>query len=151
MSENFSFDRWRARLHDSQDFSSEEKCNEFIELLSEAEANMSYEVIVELLKTFSDADDFGVHERTRNIVEATDRGIFYPALVQELDGLIARSPEKQWALTLVGIELDYGDFDLLLSYARKATQSAMNVFISFVKSSEFASEYPSVAPYLKGI
>ena len=150
MAEIFSFDRWRERLHACEDFASEEKCDEFLGLLSAAEKNMSYEVAVELVRTFSDADDFGIQERTRNIVEAADRHIFYPALVRELRGVIARSPQKQWAVTLVGIELEYGDFSLLMNYVLQSPEAERDRFLSFLKSDEFMDEYPTVSKYLAG-
>ncbi|HEU4772841.1 MAG TPA: hypothetical protein VFS68_11860, partial [Candidatus Udaeobacter sp.] len=105
MADNFSFETWRKRLHFCEDFTTEQKSDEFLSLLRTAEENINCDVVVELLRTFSDADDFGIQERTRNLVEATDRSIFYPALVSELNGLITRSPQKQWAVTLIGIEL----------------------------------------------
>ncbi|KVT48958.1 hypothetical protein [Burkholderia ubonensis] len=151
MATNFSFEYWRERLHACEDFSSEEKCDEFLALVTEAQSNMSYEVAVELLRTFSDADDFGVQERTRNAVEAADRHLFYPALVGELGGLILRSPEKQWAVTLVGIEAEHGDFNLLLSYVSRASKAERDTFVSFIKSEEFLSEYPVASKYLTGL
>ncbi len=149
--DNFNFEHWRERLHACEDFSSEKESDEFLELLNAAENNMSYKVAIELIRTFSDADDFGIQERTRNIVEVADRDIFYPALVRELEGVISRSPEKQWALTLVGIEVDYGDFDLLLRYVNKAMERERQVFVSLINSGEFISEYPEVSKYLPGI
>ncbi|AWG28850.1 hypothetical protein [Burkholderia cenocepacia] len=151
MPNGFNFDHWRERLHACEDFADESKSDEFLDLLTESEKNMVYEVAVELLRTFSDADDFGIQERTRNILEAADRHVFYPALVQELEGVIERSPEKQWAVTLLGIEVDYGDFRLLLSYVNKAPESVRRAFISFIKSEEFLSEYPGVSKYLAGM
>lgn len=148
MAESFSFDRWRDRVHACEDFASEEKCDEFLELVNAGEKNMSYEVAVELLRTFSDADDFGIQERTRNVVEAADRQIFYPALVSELGGLIVRSPQKQWAVTLVGIELEYGDFGLLMNYVSQSPEAERESFLSFLKSDEFMDEYPTVAKHL---
>lgn len=70
MAERFSFENWRDRIHACEDFTSEEKCDEFLRLVSVGAENVSYEVVVELLRTFSDADDFGIQERTRNVVEA---------------------------------------------------------------------------------
>lgn len=151
MADNFSFETWRKRLHFCEDFTSEQKSDEFLSLLKTAEENINYDVVVELLRTFSDADDFGIQERTRNLVEATDRTVFYPALVSELSGLITRSPQKQWAVTLLGIELEYGDFDLLLDYANKASGHLRSTFLSFIGSEEFRSEYPDVEKYLKPV
>lgn len=151
MTDNFSFEAWRKRLHFCEDFASEQKSDEFLSLLKMAEENINYDVIVELLRTFSDADDFGIQERTRNLVEAADRAVFYPALVNELSGLISRSPQKQWAVTLVGIELEYGDFGLLLKYAENASDHQRSTFRSFIDSEEFRSEYPEVAKYLKPV
>ncbi|MBR8185663.1 hypothetical protein [Burkholderia ambifaria] len=147
----FSFDPWRDRLHACADFASEEKCDEFLELLKAAEENMSHEVVVELLRAFSDADDFGIQERTRNVVEAADRHIFYPALIRELRGMIERSPKKQWAVTLVGIELECGDFDFLMKNVLQSSDEERAGFISFLKSSEFMGEYPTVSKYLIGL
>lgn len=145
MADNFSFETWRKRLHFCEDFTTEQKSDEFLSLLRTAEENINCDVVVELLRTFSDADDFGIQERTRNLVEATDRSIFYPALVSELNGLIARSPQKQWAVTLIGIELEYGDFGLLLDYANKASGDLRSTFLAFIGSEEFRTEYPEVA------
>ncbi|WP_081060800.1 hypothetical protein [Burkholderia gladioli] len=150
MAEKFLFEKWKERLHACEDFSSEAKCDEFTSLVAEAENNLTYEVVVELIKTFSDADDFGVQERTRNLVESATREIYYPALVRELGGLIERSPEKQWALTLVGIEVEYGDFEVLLDYVNQAPEKLQDVFFSFVGSDDFLSEYPDVSKYLGG-
>jgi len=150
MAESFSFEHWRERLRACKDFSSEKKCDEFLSLLTDAESNLTYEVVVELIRTFSDADDFGIQERTRNLVEAADRSIYYPALVHELGGLIARSPEKQWAVTLVGIEAEYGDFGMLVSYVAKAPEKERSTFFAFVGSDEFLSEYPTALRYLNG-
>ncbi|RQV55687.1 hypothetical protein DF024_30405 [Burkholderia cenocepacia] len=151
MPDGFNFDRWRERLYACEDFVDESKSDEFLNLLIEAEKNMTYEVAVELLRSFSDMDDFGIQECTRNILEAADRHIFYPALVQELGGVIDRSPENQWAVTLLGIEVDYGDFGLLLRYVKKAPESVRCTVISFIKSEEFLSEYPGVSKYLTGM
>ncbi|WP_084152549.1 hypothetical protein [Burkholderia sp. A1] len=148
MAEKFSFEKWKERLHACEDFLSESKCDEFTSLLAEAENNLTYEVVVELIKTFSDADDFGVQERTRNLVESASREIYYPALVRELDGLIERSPEKQWALTLVGIEVEYGDFEMLLGCVDQAPKKMKSDFFSFIGSDDFLSEYPDVSKYL---
>lgn len=145
MADNFSFETWRKRLHFCEDFTTEQKSDEFLSLLRTAEENINCDVVVELLRTFSDADDFGIQERTRNLVEATDRSIFYPALVSELNGLITRSPQKQWAVTLIGIELEYGDFGLLLDYANKASGDLRSTFLAFIGSEEFRTEYPEVA------
>ncbi len=112
---------------------------------------MSHEVVVELLRAFSDADDFGIQERTRNVVEAADRHIFYPALIRELRGMIERSPKKQWAVTLVGIELECGDFDFLMKNVLQSSDEERAGFISFLKSSEFMGEYPTVSKYLIGL
>jgi len=112
---------------------------------------MSYEVVVELLRTFSDADDFGIQDRTRNVVEATDRHIFYPALIREIGGIIDRAPQKQWAVTIVGIEFEYGDFDSLMRNVLQSSGEEMAGFISFLKSSESMSEYPKVSKYLIGL
>ncbi|MDN8011336.1 hypothetical protein QZN06_22395 [Burkholderia multivorans] len=151
MAENFSFDQWRGRLHDCEGFASEEKCDEFLRLLGAAEKNMSYAVVVELLRTFSDADDLGIQERIRNIVESVDRHIFYPALIRELGGIVDRSPQKQWAITLVGIELEYGDFELLMKTLSNATAEERARFISFLKSDDFIDEYRTVSKYLAGL
>lgn len=151
MSDRFNFSHWRERLHACEDFASEDESDEFLDLLTAAEKNMSYEVAVELLRTFSDVDDFGIQERTRNIFEAADRHFFYPALVHELEGVIGRSPEKQWAVTMVGSEVDYGDFRLLLDYVNQAPEAERCVIISFIKSEEFLSEYPAVSKYLTGL
>ncbi|WP_414444863.1 hypothetical protein [Burkholderia sp. 22PA0106] len=148
MSDNFNFDHWRERLHVCDDFGDEAKSDEFWGLLDEAEKNMGYDVAVELLKTFSDVDDFGVQERTRNVLEASGREIFYPALVRELHGIIERSPKKQWAVTLIGIEVDYGDFNLLISYVNKASEDVRREIILFLKSDDVLSEYPDVSRYL---
>ncbi|MBR8335535.1 hypothetical protein KDW69_28190 [Burkholderia ambifaria] len=147
----FSFDQWRDRLHACADFASEEKCDEFLELLKAAEENMSYEIVVELLRTFSDVDDFGIQERTRNVVEAADRHIFYPALIREIWGIIYRAPQKQWAVTIVGIEFEYGDFDSLMRNVLQSSGEERAGFISFLKSSEFMGEYPKVSKYLIGL
>ncbi|MBR8065182.1 hypothetical protein KDX32_19045 [Burkholderia ambifaria] len=151
MAAGFSFDQWRDRLHVCADFASEEKCDEFLGLLKAAEENMSHEVVVELLRTFSDADDFGIQERTRNVVEATDRHIFYPALIRELGGIIDRAPQKQWAVTLVGIELECGDFGFLMRNVLKSSDEERVGFISFLKYSEFMGGYPTVSKYLIGL
>lgn len=148
MTVEFSFKEWRERLHVCKDFASEEKCDEYLSLLNIAENNLSPEVATELVRTFSDADDFGLMERTRNILENTSRAIFYPVLLQELGALISRAPEKQWAITLVGIELEYGDFDLLLSCAMKSPEEIKQIFLNFIKSDEFLDEYPAVLKYL---
>lgn len=148
MSGNFNFDHWRERLHVCDDFGDEAKSDEFLGLLDEAEKNMGYDVAIELLKTFSDVDDCGVQERTRNVLEASGREFFYPALVQELHGIIKRSPKKQWAVTLVGTEVGYGDFNLLMSYINKASGNVRREVISFLKSDEVLSEYSDVSKYL---
>jgi len=151
MAAGFSFDQWCDRLHACADFASEEKCDEFLGLLKAAEENMSYEVVVELLRTFSDTDDFEIQERTRNVVEAADRHIFYPALIRELGGIIERAPQKQWAVTLVGIELESGDFEFLMGNVLQSSDEERIGFISFLKSSEFRGEYPAVSKYLIGL
>lgn len=151
MSMTFNFDHWRTRLHTCEKFEGDGSHEKFLTLLSEAEEHMSYEVVLALLQSFSDADDFGIQERTRNMLEAIDRRIFYPALIAELDGIIKRAPNKEWAITLVGIELDYGDFELLLEYIKKSPDSERETAISFLKSEDFSSEYPGVLRYLTNL
>ncbi|MDR2307805.1 MAG: hypothetical protein LBE53_11510 [Paucimonas sp.] len=151
MSNNFDFQIWYQRLKSCESLSSENESDQFLHLLDEAEKNMSYEVALALISTFSDADDFGVQERTRNVLEAADRHVFYPALIEGLGGLVERSPEKQWALTLVGIEVDYGDFGLLLNYVNKAREKDRSTALSFMRSEDFVSEYPNVLSYLNSI
>lgn len=148
MAVDFSFKAWRDRLEVCKDLATEEKCEEYLMLLKIAEENLSYEVVVELIRTFSDADDFGLQERTRNILESADQRVFYPALVQELSGLIERSPRKQWAVTLVEIELEYGDFNRLLDYVSRSRSNDRDAFLRFVKSDEFLDDYPAVLNYL---
>ncbi|WP_248919345.1 hypothetical protein [Pseudomonas entomophila] len=151
MTMTFNFDHWRTRLHTCEKFENEGDDEKFLTLLSEAEEHMSYEVALALLQTFSDADDFGIQERTRNILEAADRRIFYPALIAALDGIIKRAPNKEWATTLVGIELDYGDFELLLEYIKKSPDNERKIATSFIKSKEFSSEYPGILKHLTNL
>ncbi|MBU9437884.1 hypothetical protein KTE91_22575 [Burkholderia multivorans] len=84
-------------------------------------------------------------------MESVDRHIFYPALIRELGGGVDRSPQKQWAITLVGIELEYGDFELLMKMLSNATAEERARFISFLKSDDFIDEYPTVSKYLAGL
>lgn len=149
MAENFDFEKWRTRLHFCDDFATEDKCSEFLALLTVAQSNMSYPVAVEIIRTFSDADDFGVQERSRNILEAADKTIAYPALISELDGLIRRTHEKAWALTLAGIEFDYGAPELLIQYVMSTPEPQKSTFFSFIQSDAFLSEYPSALRYVK--
>lgn len=151
MTEKFCLETWRVRLHFCEDFTTEQKSDEFLSLLKTAEANISYDVVVELLRTFSDADDFGIQERTRNLVQISDRSLLYPALVSELNGLIARSPQKQWAVTLIGSELQYGDFASLLGYVNEASRDQRSTFLSFIGSEEFRSGHPEVERFLKAV
>ncbi|MDZ4016997.1 hypothetical protein [Pseudomonas sichuanensis] len=151
MAMTFNFDCWLTSLHACEKFEREGDHEKFLTLLSEVEENMSCEVALALLQTFSDADDFGIQERTRNILEAADRSIIYPALIAELGGIIKRAPNKEWAITLVGIELDYGDFELLLEYIKKSPDSERETAISFLKSEDFSSEYPGVLKYLTNL
>lgn len=148
MSEDFCFEIWAEHLHADQDFSTEEKCDRFLNLLEDAQKNMSYDVAVEILRTFSDADDFEIQEHSRIILESIDKNIFYPALIQELDGIIKRSPQKEWATTLVGIEFDYGNPDDLMRVVQKSPEKSRAVFYEFVASQGFLSEYPSALKYI---
>lgn len=151
MAMTFNFDHWRTRLHSCEKFEHEGDHDKFLALLNEAETHMSHEVALALLQTFSDADDFGIQERTRNLLEAADRHLFYPALVTELDGIIKRAPKKEWATSLVGIELDHGDFGLLLEYIKNSPDSARETAITLIKSKAFSSEYPDALEYLRGV
>ena len=68
-----------------------------------------------------------------------------------LEGIIERAPRKQWAVTLVGIELESGDFECLMGNVLQSSDEERMGFISFLKSREFGGEYPAVSKYLIGL
>ncbi|MGN8247588.1 hypothetical protein [Pseudomonas sp. SMV7] len=146
-SDKFNLDSWRKLLHTHSNFSTAEDCDEFEKLLAIAENNMSKEVATELLKTFSDADDFGTQENTRNILESSEKSIFYPALLDEIKEISERSPEKRWDMTLIGIELYSGHFNTLLDTALRAKEPQRDTFFKIIRSEEFLSNYPEVRKF----
>ncbi|MFJ4346142.1 hypothetical protein [Pseudomonas sp. NPDC089401] len=149
--EPFDLSQWCERMLACRDFASEHDCDVFLAGLAEAERNMNGEIATTLLDMFSDTDDFGVLERARNVLEAADRHVFYPALVAGLAGLLERSPDKQWAMTLLGIEVEHGDLPLLLDYIRRAPSPQRCVAMAFIRSDGFLSEYPQALAFSKGV
>jgi hypothetical protein len=138
------FDCWRKQLHECSDFASNESCCKFEYLLECSREFADDDVVSELLKTFSDVDDFGLQENTRGILEGVEKTIYFPVLLRELDGIARRSPKKQWHMTLIGVELYSGAFSTLIAFAEDAPGQQKTRFFTIINSDEFIRGYPEV-------
>ena len=145
----FEFEVWANHILSLCDFKSQDEIDEFCNLLNTAKKEIDADIVRVLLRTFSDVDDYGIQEQTRNVIESVDKNIFYPVLIDELQALIERSSEKEWALTLLGLEFQYGNPDLLIDSLKSCDDEKQVAFKKFVSSPHFLEEYPEAKEYVK--
>ena len=80
------FEVWANRTLAVCQLESQEEIDEFCNLLSTAKNQIDADVLRVLLRTFSDADDYGIQEQTRNIVQSADKNMYYPVIRQAILG-----------------------------------------------------------------
>lgn len=142
-------DNLKQRLLKFSSFKEKGDDDEFLDALAEAELQLNYDLTIILLATFSDCDDYGVKERARNILESSDKNIYYPALINSLSKIDQASPNKEWALTLLGIEFEYVNPELLIEYANNSEEKYKAFFFDFISRKSFVSEHPSAIKFKK--
>lgn len=140
-------DHLKQRLLKYSLFSKEGDDDNFLAALADAESKLDFDLVKTLLATFSDRDDYGLQEKTRNILESLDKNLYYPALVCLLPNIDKASPQKEWAITLLGIEFDYGNPDLLIDFANRSDEACKAFFFDFISRESFVSEYPSAMKF----
>lgn len=145
------FEVWASRILSVCQLKCQGEIDEFCNLLSRAPNQIDAEVVRVLLRTFSDVDDYGIQEQTRNIVQSADKHVYYPILLDKLQGLVDRSPEKEWALTLLGMEFQYGKPELLLDLFKTRSKETQEFFRQFVSAADFMDEYAEAVKFVKGL
>ncbi|MFC7422033.1 hypothetical protein ACFQNF_19425 [Iodobacter arcticus] len=142
-------DDLKQRLLKFSTFKEKGDDDNFLDALAEAKLHLNYDLTMTLLATFSDCDDYGVQERTRNVLESSAKDTYYPALICSLSKIDEASPNKEWALTLLGIEFEYGNPELLIEYANNSEEKYKEFFFDFISRESFVSEYPSSIKFKK--
>lgn len=151
--ENRSFDlkEWSTLIQARSSFATNKDCEEFERLLGEARNNISKEVVRQLMRTFSDADDFEIQENTRILLEPIEKSMYYPILPEEIEGISRRSPEKRWDMSLIGIELYSNTVGDLLNLASKADKKQIGSLRGIISSNDFVKNYPDIRPFLNQV
>lgn len=129
---------WEKQLLAASLRDSEEKENQFLSLVDEAENNVDLSVAKTLMKTFTNKPDFGTQERVESVLATANPEIQVRAVLEEMPRLVLEAPE--WAETLLGQELEHRS-SLVVLVMSSLSQNTVAAIRTVASKPEFASFY----------
>src|SRR5262245_39638287 len=112
----------------------------FVELVEQANNRCTLAVARVLMKTFSDAPDFGTQEIVGSVLASAAPEISLRAILEELPRLVAEAPE--WAKSLIGEEVEHRP-TLLKSIATSMPAKVKLSLRQLLGNKDFRDFYPS--------
>jgi hypothetical protein len=146
------FEQWKSRLWFFGPYGNpDDYDDEFKKLLEEAD-HTDRRVLVELLKTFTNEDDYGLQESVFHVLEKFDPDMFAECLVEQFPDLQVRSSEKEWPLLIIGGYVNSEDDVMLRLFVEYSEKSANRddplSMYNFMRSEYFLYDYPEMLPYM---
>lgn len=118
----------------------------FLALVDQAVGKCTLEVAKVLMKTFSDAPDFGTQERVCSALASARPEVQIRAMLEELPRLLLEAP--QWAESLIGEEVEHRPA-LLKSIAASMPGEVRMALRQLLSNKDFRDFYPSATSILK--
>lgn len=131
---------WEKNLLLAAKHSNEFEEKEFIRLVDLADGNCSLDTVRTLMKTFSDAPDYGTQERVESVLATANPEDVTKGILEELPRLMIEAPE--WAESLVGVEVD-NRLELLSSVAEVMPSNVKDALRKLTQSNSFIEFYPN--------
>jgi hypothetical protein len=148
---DIEFEQWKSRLWSLDRYENPEDSDVFENLLEEAD-HTDRRVLVELLKTFTNDDDYGVQESVFHVLEKFDPDMFAECLVEQFPDLQARSSESEWPLIIITSVINSKDdvtLRLFVEYSERSPDrdDPLSMY-NFMRSEYFLDECPEMLPYM---
>lgn len=96
---------WEQQLLVASQRRDEAEERRFVELVQQANSKCTLDVARVLMKTYSDAPDFGTQEIVGSVLASATPEIAVRAILEELPRLMAEAPN--WAESLIGEEVEH--------------------------------------------
>jgi len=138
-------ENWSHELLEASRRRGEAEEQRFLALVDQAFGQCTLEVARVLMKTFSDAPDFGTQERVCGALASARPEVAVRAILEELPRLLVDAP--QWAESLIGEEVKHRP-DLLKSVAASMPGEARMALRQLLSTKDFRDFYPSATSLL---
>jgi hypothetical protein len=145
------FEQWKEKLWSLNRYGTPEDSDDFEKLVKESDIN-DKRVLVELLKTFNNEDDYGIQHSVEHVLDTFDPDMFAECFVEQFPDMQSRSSEQEWPLLLIGRYVNSKDsvtLKLFVEYSEKDNnRDGLLSMYNFMRSDYFLDEYPEMLPYL---
>lgn len=113
---------------------------EFLRLVDQADENCSLDTVRILMRTFTANPDYGTQERVGSVLATARPEDVTRGILEELPRLMSEAPE--WAVCLVGVEIDYRPA-LLSAVAATMPDEIRDCLRQLTQSESFVDFYPA--------
>jgi hypothetical protein len=139
---------WETHLLALDRYENEQDGAEFLKQVQSVKSAVDLPVAKALMKTFVDADDYGIQERVSTVLNTAPEPVRFQALIDDMPRLVRQGSGKEWPLLLLGDVFSYGDPDVFFYLYARSDELSRQAVRTVLESEEFQEEYPDVKQYL---